>query len=99
MWEATKAKNPKYTKSNPIKYEYFIEIEKWLKKKTSNDNAWKVSVNDISNFNLDVNNPLEKKESINLSPHKLIDNIIEDEARTMKLLWEIKDLITKEIPK
>lgn len=96
---ATRAKNPKYTKSNPIAYEDFAEIEKWLKNKKINENAWKVLVKDIIDFNLDIKNPLDKEESIDLAPHELIDNIIADEVKTMKLLQEVKDLIAKEIPK
>ncbi len=96
---ASRAKNPKYTKSNPIAYEDFEEIEKWMKKKVPNENAWKVSINEIKDFNLDVKNPSDKEESMDLAPHELIDNIISDEAKTMKLLQEVKDLIAKEIPK
>ena len=96
---ATRAKNPKYTKSNPIAYEDFAEIQKWLKKKTANENAWKISVDEITDYNLDIKNPNDKDETIDLAPHELIDSIIEDEAKTMKLLEEVKDLIKKEIPK
>ena len=96
---ATRAKNPKYTKSNPITYEDFAEIKKWLKKKTTNEHAWKVSVKDIVNFNLDIKNPADKEESMNLTPRELIDDIIAVEAKILKLLQEVKDLIAKEIPK
>ena len=96
---ATRAKNPKYTKSHPIMYEDFAEILKWIKKKTPNENAWKVSVKDIADNNLDIKNPNDVEESIDLAPHELIDNIIADEAKTMKLLQEVKELIKKEIPK
>ena len=30
---ATRAKNPKYTKSNPIIYEDFADVLQWFKKK------------------------------------------------------------------
>jgi type I restriction enzyme M protein len=96
---ATRAKNPKYTKSNPISYEDFADVLKWLKKKTPNENAWKVSVKDIKDFNLDVKNPNDVEETMDLAPHELIDNIIADEEKTMKLLKEVKELIKKEIPK
>ena len=96
---ATRAKNPKYTKSNPIMYEDFAKILQWIKKKTANENAWKVSVKDIADNNLDIKNPNDVEESIDLAPHELIDNIIADEAKTVKLLQEVKELIVKEIPK
>ena len=96
---ATRAKNPKYTMSNPILYEDFEEIEKWLKDKKENENAWKVSVDDLKDYNLDLKNPSEVVETIDLSPHELIDSILQDEEKTMKLLQDVQDLIKKEIPK
>ncbi len=96
---ATRAKNPKYTKSNPISYEDFVDIISWSKKKKENENSWKVSVNDIKDFNLDVKNPNDKDETIDLAPHELIDNILKDEEKTLSLLREVKELINQEIPK
>ena len=96
---ATRAKNPKYTMSNPILYEDFEEIEKWLKDKKENENAWKVSVDDLKDYNLDLKNPSDVEETIDLSPHELIASILQDEEKTMKLLREVQDLIKKEIPK
>ncbi|MGI0057673.1 MAG: HsdM family class I SAM-dependent methyltransferase, partial [Nitrosarchaeum sp.] len=96
---ATRAKNPKYTKSNPIAYEDFTDVLKWFKKKVPNENAWKVLVNDIVDFNLDIQNPKDIEETVDLAPHELIDDIIADEEKTMKLLKEVKELIAKEIPK
>ena len=95
----TRAKDPKYTKSNPISYEDFAEVLKWAKNKKANQNAWKVSVKDIKDYNLDVKNPNDKEESIDLAPHELIDNIVKDEEKTLELLREVKELIKKEIPK
>ena len=96
---ASRAKNPKYTMSNPILYEDFAEIEKWLKNKKANENAWKVSVDDLKDYNLDLKNPSDVEKTIDLSPHELIDDIIKDEEKTIKLLREVQDLIKKEIPK
>ena len=96
---ATRAKNPKYTKSNPISFEDFEDILKWMKNKKANENAWKISIRDIKDFNLDVKNPNDVEETMDLAPHELIDNIIADEEKTMKLLKEVKELIKKEIPK
>jgi type I restriction enzyme M protein len=96
---ATRAKNPKYTMSNPILYEDFEEIEVWLKNKNKNKNAWKVSVDDLNNYDLDLKNPLDIKKKFDLSPHDLIDSMLENEEKTVKLLREIQDIIKKEIPK
>ena len=95
----TRAKNPKYTKSNPIEYEDFKEIENWFKNKKENQNAWKISINDIEDYNLDEENPNDKEETSNLTPHQLIETIIADEEQIMKLLHDVEKLIQKEIPK
>jgi len=96
---ATRAKNPKYTKSNPISYEDFADIISWSKKKKANKNAWKVKVSEIKDYNLDIKNPNDKEETLDLAPHELIDNILKDEEKTLELLREVKELIKKEIPK
>lgn len=95
----TRAKNPKYTKSNPIAYDDFAEIEKWFKKKTSNENAWKINVKDIQDFNLDSNNPTDVIETIVLPPDELIDQFIDLRKGMIKSFEDIKDIINKEIPK
>ena len=96
---ATRAKNPKYTMSNPILYEDFEEIEKWLKDKKENENAWKIPVDSLENYDLESSNPSDVEETIDLSPHELIDSILKDEEKMMKLLQDVQDLIKKEIPK
>jgi len=36
---------------------------------------------------------------LELSPHKLVDNILKDEEKILELLRGVKNLIYKEIPK
>jgi len=95
----SKAKNPKYTKTKPIKYEDFAEVETWFKKKTENENAWRVNVKDIQDFNLDSNNPSDVNESIILPPDELIDSFINIRKDMIKAFEDVKTIIKKEIPK
>jgi len=88
-----------YSKTKPMCIEDFAEIEQWSKKKEDNSNSWTVNVKDIKEYNLDIKNPNDKEEIIELDPHKLIENILKDEEKTLQLLNEVKDLIKKEIPK
>jgi len=88
-----------FNKTNPILFDDFSETIKWWKNRKENSNTWKIKVNKIKDFNLDVKNPSEKKEFLNMAPHELIDNILKNEEKTLKLLREVKDLIQKEIPK
>ena len=95
----TRAKNPKYTKSNPITYEDFSDVEKWFKNKKTNENAWRVDVKDIQDFNLDSSNPSEINESVVLPPNELIDQFIHIRKEMIKEFEDIKKIITREIPK
>ena len=70
-----------------------------MKTRKENGNAWKVKVEDIKEFNLDIKNPNDVEVTQNLSPHELIDTILKDEEKTIELLKEVKKLIDKEIPK
>ncbi len=88
-----------YNKTNPMVSDDFVDVEKWSKKKEDGPNSWTVKVEDIKEFNLDIKNPNDVEETLNLSPHELIDQILKDEKKTLELLQEVKDLIDKEIPK
>ena len=70
-----------------------------MKTRKENGNAWKVKVEYIKGFNLDIKNPNDVEVTQNLSPHELIDTILKDEEKTIELLKEVKKLIDKEIPK
>jgi len=94
-----RGKNPKYGKTKPPEFEDFSEVLEWIKSKNETPNAWCVKVEDIKDFNLDIKNPNEKEETVDLSPHELISQIITDEKKTLKLLEDVKKLIDKEIPK
>jgi len=88
-----------YNKTNPMSSEDFVEVAKWWKNKKANENSWKVKVEDIKDYNLDIKNPNDVEITLDLSPHELIDAILKDEEKTVQLLKEVKELIQKEIPK
>lgn len=88
-----------YNKTNPMVSDDFVEVSKWFKKKEDGKNSWTVKIEDIKEFNLDLKNPNDVEETLDLSPHELIDQIMKDEKKTLELLQEVKDLIDKEIPK
>jgi len=88
-----------YSKTKPMVYDDFADVIEWCKKKQDNHNAWTVKVEDIKDYNLDIKNPNDVEETLDISPHELIDTILKDEEKTMKLLQEVKELIDKEIPK
>ena len=95
----SKAKNPKYSKTKPIKYEDFKAVEKWFQNKVKNNNAWKINIRDLDNFNLDSTNPNDINKTLILSPDKLIDSFIDVREDIIKEFKDIKTIISKEVPK
>ena len=97
-----KVKNLQFSfNKSPPEIQDFDEISEWFKNKKENDLAWKVPIADIvkNNYNLDISNPNDVEETIDLSPHELIKQIIDDEKKTLSLLEDVEKLIQKEIPK
>jgi type I restriction enzyme M protein len=94
-----KGKNPKYAKTKPPEFEDYTDVLSWMKDKKDNDNAWTVKVEDIKEYDLDLKNPNDVEETIDLSPHELIAQIISDEKKTLSLLEDVANLINTEIPK
>lgn len=88
-----------YSKTKPIEYEDFKDVLKWTKNKKKNQNAWKIKISEIKDFNLDIKNPNYKEEPMDLPPHELIESILKDEEKMLDLLRRVKEMIQKEIPK
>jgi type I restriction enzyme M protein len=87
--------------TNPLEKQDFDEISAWFEDKKATDDAWVVPIADVikGEYNLDISNPNDVEPTIDLSPHELIGQIIDDEKKTMSLLAEVEKLIQKEIPK
>ncbi len=103
-----RGKNPKYSKTKPPEFEDFTDVIEWMKSKTETPNAWCVPVDDvfskdddgnITHVDLNQSNPADIDTTIDLSPHELIRQILEDERKTLGLLEEVQQLIKDEIPK
>ena len=89
----------RYSKTKPATLDDFATVVQWMKNKEENENAWKITVSELKDYNLDITNPNKKEESIDLSPHELIAQIISDEKKTLDLLTDVENLINEEIPK
>ncbi|HAT1762278.1 TPA: N-6 DNA methylase [Legionella pneumophila] len=89
----------KYTKTKPMEFVEFADCLKWWSRRESNQNAWKISANEvlkydakgrISDVNLDIKNPHSLEELEHLEPLQILDKIQEKELLVMGLLNDIK---------
>ena len=81
-----------YTKTKPIRLEEFNLQKEWWHNRGENEYAWKVSVDEIKkrNYNLDIKNPNNEETTIEFSVSELINKIVQNEERVIKILSEIK---------
>lgn len=89
-----------YTKGRPITHEEFEPVKKWWparrslgkggKNRKSNGNAWKVSVKDIKNYNLDIKNPNKKEDLSHKSPDDLLSDIQKNEKSIMDMIISLR---------
>lgn len=89
-------KNQKsYSKTKPILFKEFKQELDWWNNRVENENAWKVSINNIidNDYNLDIKNPNKKEEIIEYTIDDLINNIELNQDEISSILKEIKEEI------
>jgi type I restriction enzyme M protein len=89
-------KNPRYTKSKPLRYEEFKSLQDWWNDRVGNEYSWKISAEQVaaSDYNLDVKNPKRAKIEEHTPPRDIIASIAEKEQRILRLLEEAQADIT-----
>lgn len=80
-----------YTKGRPIKHEDFEPVKEWWDNREENENAWKVSIEDIKvkNWNLDFKNPRGGEMEEELGSKELVERILNKEDQIKGLLRNI----------
>src|SRR3989344_1180324 len=84
-----------YTKNRGITDAEFEPVKKWWHKRTENEFAWKVGIDQIRgrNFNLDFKNPNRKDETSNKSTEQLIQAIEQNEGKIRSSIVGIRDIL------
>jgi type I restriction enzyme M protein len=80
-----------YTKKKPVTDKEFDVVREWWNDRKENENAWKVSIEDIKskNWNLDSKNPHQKEIEKELSSRELVESILEREDKIKGILKSI----------
>jgi type I restriction enzyme M protein len=78
-----------YSKTKPIQFNEFEPIIKWWNNREENDQAWKVNINQLDNWNLDIRNPYEKEEVIEFSRDELIEKLKSSQNTIANLINEL----------
>ncbi len=84
-----------YSRSNPITIDEFLPEKKWWNNRVENEYAWKVCIDDIKdfNYNLDIKNPHISEDEKLKTPMELIEEISNNLSIANQLLEKIKEEI------
>ena len=82
-----------YSKTKPIQYNEFESLMKWWNNREKNNQAWRVNINDLKDWDLDIKNPVQKKEEKALSSNELISNLSDSLNKSSTIINEIKKMI------
>lgn len=87
----------KLTKNKPIQYEHIAEFVELYDKRTTTENSWLVTADEIRerNYDLSAKNPAKQKEIIHQTPANILADIQSNDKQINLLLSEIDNLIQK----
>lgn len=82
-----------YSKTKPIQFDEFQPIIDWWNDRKENELAWKVNINDIKNWDLDIKNPSFEVAEVELSSGEVFDKIQESLNNSSNILNSLKSLL------
>ncbi|TEW53555.1 SAM-dependent DNA methyltransferase [Psychromonas sp. RZ22] len=78
-----------YSKTKPIRFNEFEPLIKWWGNRQETELSWKVKLEDLNNFSLDIDNPDEGVEEVEFSKGEIIENIQLSQKRIASILSEL----------
>lgn len=78
-----------YSKKKPIQFEEFKPLMEWWNNREANEKAWKVNINNLKDWNLDIKNPFKEKEEELPSKNELIEELMRNQDRITNILKEL----------
>jgi len=79
-----------YSKTKPIQFEEFKPIIKWWNNRKESEVSWRVKVEDLKDWDLDIKNPNTKVEEIQYSTQEVILKFQQSLNKTNELFEQIK---------
>jgi len=82
-----------YSKTKPIQFNEFEPIIKWWNNREENDQAWKVNINDLKDWDLDIKNPTKEEEEEILDFDKIMSQLETSYDLSKSYLADIKNIL------
>ena len=82
-----------YSKTKPIQFAEFQPIIEWWYNREENDQVWKVKIEDLKDWSLDIKNPNQNSVEIELSTEETIEALKSSFAKSSKIISELENLL------
>lgn len=78
-----------YSKTKPIQFEEFEPLLEWWNNRKENEQAWKVDIKDLKDWDLDIKNPHESEEELEFSRIELVQKLQSSQKTISNLLIDL----------
>ena len=82
-----------YSKTKPIQFSEFQPIIEWWNNRKESDVAWKVNVNDLKDWDLDIKNPIQEEEERLLTTTEALVELDSSISRSHNYINELKEML------
>ena len=82
-----------YSKTKPIQFNEFQPIIDWWNNREENDQAWKVNVKDLKDWDLDIKNHIQAEEERLLSTEEALDAIVNYISNSQNYISDLKEML------
>ncbi|MBR9916755.1 SAM-dependent DNA methyltransferase [bacterium] len=82
-----------YSKTKPIQFNEFKPIIDWWNNREENDQAWKVNVNDLEDWDLDIKNPVQEEEKKLLTTNEALFELTNSINRSQKYISDLEKMM------
>ena len=80
-----------YSKTKPIQFEEFGPLIQWWSNRKENNQAWKIKVEDLKDWDLDIKNPhSEVAHRKHLTSSEIIDKLLDSHNQIIDIIKELK---------
>lgn len=82
-----------YSKTKSIQFEEFQPLIEWWEHRVENEVAWKVNVEDLKDWDLDIKNPTTQKNEINYSTQEVLSSLKSSIDKSKSIISELESLL------
>lgn len=80
-----------YSKMKPIQFEEFNSLIDWWHNREENENAWKVKIEDLKEWDLDIKNPVQAEEEALQSSEAILNSLKSSFSKSLNLINQLEN--------